>query len=99
MLLALLIAASLQADVDRIAAEVLRDAPAQGASVAVLRDGRTVVSRDYGHAEKTWRFGSATKQFTAAATLLLVQRGKLRLDQPVTELVPAFPHREVLVRH
>jgi CubicO group peptidase (beta-lactamase class C family) len=46
-----------------------------------------------------FRIGSVSKQFTAAAVLLLVEQGKLRLDDPVSTWLPDLGHaREVTLR-
>lgn len=37
-----------------------------------------------------WRMASLTKPITGMATMLLIAEGKLRIDQPVAELIPAF---------
>jgi len=70
-------------------------------SVLVARDGQVLVSRGYGHANLEWnipntpatrfRLGSITKQFTAAAILLLEERGKLRIEDPVKKHLPDAP--------
>ena len=48
-----------------------------------------------------FRLASFTKQFTAMAVMLLVHDGKLRYDQPLTEIFPDFPEyaRAITVRH
>jgi D-alanyl-D-alanine carboxypeptidase len=82
-----------------------------GASVAVIRHGKVVLARDYGLANVEWReradpdtvyeLLSVTKQFTAAAILLLAQDGKLALDDPVTKYPPDTPTawHGITVRH
>jgi CubicO group peptidase (beta-lactamase class C family) len=69
-----------------------------GASVAVVRDGRVIYSRGYGQAQleyavpntpaTTFHAASVSKQFTAFAIQLLVQEGKLSLDDEVRKHVP-----------
>lgn len=69
-------------------------------TVLVARHGRLLV-RAYGQADREFaiantsttkfRIGSLTKQFTAAALLLLVQDGKLSLDQGLCELLSPCP--------
>jgi CubicO group peptidase (beta-lactamase class C family) len=71
-----------------------------GASVLVLRDGEAVVQRSYGLADleqrtpasptTNYRLASITKQFTAAAILLLNQDGKLQLDDSVRQWLPTL---------
>ncbi|MEK6611884.1 MAG: serine hydrolase [Gemmatimonadota bacterium] len=84
---------------------------APGAAVLVAMDGKILVSKGYGLADlearspvtphTNFRLASVTKQFTAMATMLLVQDGKLRLDESLTDVFPEFPAygRRVTVRH
>jgi CubicO group peptidase (beta-lactamase class C family) len=44
-----------------------------------------------------WRIYSMTKPVTGAAAALLVEEGKLRLDQPVSDFFPAFAKVQVAV--
>lgn len=82
-----------------------------GASIAVIRDGQTVFSKAYGSADvekrsparinTNYRLASVTKQFTATAVLMLVDRGRLKLDSRLTEVLPGAPAyaRDVTIRH
>jgi CubicO group peptidase (beta-lactamase class C family) len=77
------------------------DGEVPGASVLVLRDGEPVVRRGYGLAElergtpvtpaTNFRLASVTKQFTAAAILLLAEDGRLGLDDPARKWLPTLP--------
>lgn len=70
-----------------------------GVSVAVVRNGETLLQRGYGFADLEWEvptpadgtasyeIGSITKQFTAAVVLLLAEQGKLDLDADFTTYV------------
>lgn len=70
-------------------------------SVLVARDGKVILSKGYGSANLEWdvpnspaakfRLGSITKQFTAASILLLEERGKLKVEDPVKKYMPAAP--------
>jgi D-alanyl-D-alanine carboxypeptidase len=72
-----------------------------GASVIVVRDGRVLLRRGYGLAnlelgvriapEMVFRIGSITKQFTAVAILMLLEEGKLALEDEVTKFLPDYP--------
>lgn len=42
---------------------------------------------------------SISKQFTATAILILVENGKLNLDQPVKDLIVDFPYEETTIHH
>jgi len=82
-----------------------------GCAVAVGRDGRTVLSRAYGMSdlehdvantpETVFEAGSVSKQFTAAAVVLLAQQGRLSLNDPVRRYVPEVPDlgTPILIRH
>ncbi|AKC87711.1 serine hydrolase domain-containing protein [Pseudoxanthomonas suwonensis] len=77
------------------------DGHVPGAAVLVLRDGRPLLRRGYGLAdleagtaagpETNYRLASITKQFTAAAILLLAEDGRLSLDDPVKRWLPSLP--------
>src|SRR5438552_2514713 len=45
-----------------------------------------------------FRIASMTKPITAAATMILVEECKLRLDEPVDRLLPELANRKVLKR-
>ena len=63
-----------------------------------MRDLRSLRKID---AVTDFRLASFTKQFTAMAVMLLVHDGKLRYDQPLTDIFPGFPPyaRAITVRH
>jgi CubicO group peptidase (beta-lactamase class C family) len=46
--------------------------------------------------DSLWRVYSMTKPITAMAAMLLVEDGKLRLDEPLSDIIPAFAHMHVL---
>lgn len=70
-------------------------------TVLVVKDGKTLIDQGYGSADLEWnipnspatkfRLGSITKQFTAASILLLEERGKLKIDDPVSKYMPDAP--------
>src|SRR5207244_9294428 len=70
-------------------------------SVLVARDSQVLLSKGDGSANLEWqipntpstkfRLGSITKQFTAAAILLLEERGKLKVEDPVKKYLPDAP--------
>ena len=76
-----------------------RDGP--GAAAAVWRGGRTLFAKGYGMANLTYdipftattptNIGSTSKQFTAFAVMLLVDDGKLSLDDNVRKYFPELP--------
>ncbi|MGQ4583244.1 serine hydrolase [Lysobacter sp. F60174L2] len=84
---------------DQLMARYDGDVP--GASLLVLKDGVPVVRRGYGRSDlehgieagpaTDYRLASVTKQFTAAAILLLAQDGTLDLDDPLRQWLPSLP--------
>ena len=76
-----------------------------GAQVAVYLDGAPVLDLRLGTAagaDARLLWFSATKPLTAAATLMLVERGQIALDTPIAEVWPAFAaggKRACTVRH
>ena len=72
-----------------------------GASLLVLRNGEPLVRRGYGRSDleqgteagpaTNYRLASVSKQFTAAAILLLAEDGRLSLDDPVRRWLPSLP--------
>jgi CubicO group peptidase (beta-lactamase class C family) len=70
-------------------------------SVLVARGDNVLLSKGYGFANAEWqipnspstkfRLGSITKQFTAAAILILEDRGKLRTSDRVRKYLPDAP--------
>jgi CubicO group peptidase (beta-lactamase class C family) len=70
-------------------------------SALVARGDQVLFSKSYGSANLEWdipntpatkfRLGSITKQFTAASILLLEERGKLKIDDPIRNYLPDAP--------
>lgn len=88
-----------QVQIDRLMQRYEGDVP--GASLLVVHDGEAVVSRGYGRSDlelgteagpaTNYRLASVSKQFTAAAILLLAQDGKLGIDDRARAWLPALP--------
>lgn len=80
-------------------------------AIIAARDGKVVAALGVGTADVAgkvqndartlFEFASVTKQFTAAAVLVLVQAGKLRLDDSIHEHLPGIPAdcRAITIRH
>jgi len=74
-----------------------------GLSVAVALDGEIVWTEGFGWADledrmpvtprSQFRLGSVSKTLTAAALVLLHERGRIDLDVPVQTYVPAYPQK------
>jgi CubicO group peptidase (beta-lactamase class C family) len=75
-----------------------------GATVIVVANGQTIFRKAYGMAdiehgvamrpEMSLRIGSMTKQFTAAAIMLLAERGQLSLGDDVGKYLPAYANQQ-----
>jgi CubicO group peptidase (beta-lactamase class C family) len=99
------------AKVDAYVKERMKALNIPGLSLVVLRDGRIVLAKGYGKAnlnpetpatEKTsYALYSITKTFTAVATMMLVEEGKVSLEDPISKRLAGLPEawRGVTVRH
>lgn len=88
----------LETRVDAVAAEWLSSTAAPSVSIAIVQHGALVYSKAHGQARR-WPAGAATrtsryaldsitKEFTAAAILLLAEDGKLSLEDPLRKWFP-----------
>ena len=97
------------AKVATLAQKVLADSGVPSASIGIVQDDRIVYTRAFGLARVSppvpadasiaYPIGSISKQFTAAAILLLQEEGKLSLDDAVGKYVPGLTRGdEVTIR-
>jgi len=104
--------ALLHADaIDDIVAKEMQKAKIPGLSLGIMRNGKLIRKQAYGLADielqapagenDLYEIGSMTKQFTAFLTLMLVEEGKIGLDDPVSKYIPESPEawKEVTVRN
>jgi len=95
--------------IDDIATKALADTGAPSASLAIVKDGRVAYVKAYGKArlepptsaepEMRYSIGSVSKQFLAGAILLLVQDGRLSLDDHVGRFFPVLTRsNEITIR-
>ncbi len=98
-----------KAKIDTAVTQVLSSTKVPSASIAIVKDGRIAYLQAYGLArlsppmdatpQMQYAIGSISKQFTAAAVLLLAQEGKLTLDDPVSKYLPELTRaKEVTIR-
>src|ERR1700761_4572309 len=98
-----------KAKIDTAVTQVLSSTKVPSASIAVVKDGRIAYLQAYGLArlnppmeatpQMQYSIGSISKQFTAAAVLLLAQEGKLTLEDPVSKFLPGLTRsKEVTIR-
>lgn len=91
--------AGLASRLDALFAEAY-PADGPGAAVRIEKGGEVILRKGYGLADlelgvaiepdMVFRLGSITKQFTAAAVLLLVEEGKVDLDAPLSTYLPDY---------
>ena len=88
------------ADLDALLSSVYKPNE-PGAAFLIWKDGTVLVRKAFGMADlelgvrmepdMIFRIGSMTKQFTAAAILMLMEQGKLALADPITKFLPDYP--------
>ena len=88
------------AALERVIEQELSRRGGVGATVAIVDNGRVVLAKGFGRRavdapapvddNTLFGFGSVTKQFTAAAALLLAERGKLSVDDRVAKYNPGL---------
>jgi len=97
------------AKVDEIAAKALAASGAPSVSIAVVESGKIALAKAYGKArldpaadarpDMRYSIGSVSKQILAGTVLLLVQDGKLSLDDRVSKYLPDLTRAgEVTIR-
>jgi len=72
-----------------------------GAVFLVSKNGKPIYKKAFGHAnleldvpmqtDNVFEIGSMTKQFTAVGILMLMEEGKLKLEDDITRFIPDYP--------
>jgi CubicO group peptidase (beta-lactamase class C family) len=94
--------ASARADkVDDYVRAEMREQKIPGLSIAVVQDGKVVKAQGYGLAnvelnvaatpETIYQSGSIGKQFTATLVMMLIEEGKMSLEDPISKYIPEAP--------
>ena len=98
-------------DVDEFVRAAMSERHIPGAAIAVVKNGKVVKTAGYGlasvefgvpaTAETVFEIGSVSKQITAAAIMLLVEEGKINLDEKISRYLPNTPDawKNVTTRH
>jgi CubicO group peptidase (beta-lactamase class C family) len=86
--------------VDALVRSYISEHHVPGLSIAVVQDGRVVLTQGYGladiennvqaSADTVYRIASLSKSITALAVMKLVETGKIDLDAPIQKYCPAF---------
>lgn len=81
-----------------------------GASIIVMKEGKIILNKGYGKASMElgiemdssmlFNIGSLSKQFTAVAIMVLVEEGKVRLENTIDQYLEGCPeyYKEITVR-
>ncbi|MFY9243642.1 MAG: serine hydrolase domain-containing protein [Polaribacter sp.] len=82
-----------------------------GGSIGVIKNNELIFAKGYGLANleyniqnsinSVFRIGSTSKQFTAACIIVLIQQGKLTLEDTLHSFFPEFPYyaKEIKIKH
>lgn len=86
---------------DLIVNKLMKEQKIVGLSLAVIKNGKTLVNKGYGlanaehnvpmTAESVIRLGSVSKQFFSTAILKLVEEGKLSIEDHIHQFLPDAP--------
>ncbi|MCA1801213.1 MAG: serine hydrolase [Rhodothermaceae bacterium] len=88
-------------EIDRAVMGYLQSQGIPGGSLAVVKDGRLVLSRGYGYADPQtqkmadpttlFRYGSVSKPITSIAVMMLLQQGLLQMDDKPFSILSHLP--------
>ncbi|WP_335965970.1 serine hydrolase domain-containing protein [Galbibacter sp. PAP.153] len=80
-----------------------------GASFLIAKKGKIIYKKAFGlsnlelnvpmEPDNVFEIGSITKQFTAIAILMLMEEGKLNLEDTITKFIPDYPHGNKITIH
>jgi D-alanyl-D-alanine carboxypeptidase len=111
LLLQVVIPSAFSAEVDAVVEAYMKERHIPGLSLAVVKEGKVVLAKGYGFAnvehkvpakaETVYQSGSTGKQFTATAVMMLVEEGKLGLNDKINKHLKGTPEtwRDITIRH
>src|SRR4030066_1010202 len=97
--------------VDNFVNSSIRQQKIPGLALAVLRDGQIIKAQGYGlgnielnvpaSPQTVFQSGSVGKKFTATGVMMLVEEGKVGLDDKITKYFPGAPEtwNKITIRH
>lgn len=103
-------AQSLEVKIDKILSNQFKTNET-GVSALVAKNGKVIYRKAFGKAnleldvnmtsENVFQIGSITKQFTAVSILMLLEEGKLNLEDDITKFIPDYPTKgkKITVHH
>lgn len=97
---------------DKHVARLVANGEMVGAEIHIIKSRKTILHQAYGWADQEAKrkletnsiycVRSMTKPLAGTAIQMLLDEGKIRLDQPVAEILPAFAqseHEKITIRH
>lgn len=94
------------AKIDRLINDYIKNDWIKGVATIVVKDNVVIQYKGYGYAnakakipmekDELFRIASQTKALTATGIMILYERGKLYLDEPVADFIPEFKNPTVL---
>ena len=97
---------------DEHVARLVENGEMVGAEIHIIKSRKTILHKAYGWADREEKrkletnsiycVRSMTKPLAGTAIQMLLDEGKIRLDQPVAEILPAFAqgeHSKITIRH
>lgn len=102
-------AQNLESKIDSLLLNVFKDKNGPGGAFLVAKEGKIIYEKAYGKSnielesdlspENVFQLGSITKQFTAIATLMLEEQGKLKVTDPISKYIPDYPAGDKITIH
>jgi CubicO group peptidase (beta-lactamase class C family) len=97
---------------EKIIPEFMREGRIPGLSVAIVQDGKVIYSQGFGSRDPArtlpatpdtlYGIGSCTKSFVALAAMQLVEKGKIKLNDPASDYVPfklGYKGKPITIHH
>lgn len=95
--------------IDSLLANVFKDKNGPGGEFLVSKKGKPIYQKSFGKAnleldvnltsENIFQIGSITKQFTAISILILEEKGKLIVNDPISKYIPDYPLGDKITIH
>lgn len=102
-------AQSLDAKIEGLILNELKDKNGPGAAFMVAKNGKPIFKKAFGNAnleldvklgeDYKFQLGSMTKQFTAVAIMILEDQGKLNTNDLVSKYIPDYPNGNAIKIH
>ncbi|KFC17919.1 serine hydrolase domain-containing protein [Epilithonimonas lactis] len=96
----------LEKSIDDLSARLVNAKEVSGVNVLLLKDSEVIYNKAFGYADvstkqplKTdniFRIASQTKAITSIAVMMLYEKGKILLDDPISKYIPQFKNPQVL---